>query len=85
MSDYLECDRCGGVAIESHPDGLFWDGDSDDCLECGHPGGVSVDDGEAEWMGDAECGPNCHHDADGHPTTLADNPPINTDSREEKR
>lgn len=46
--DYLECDHCGDVAVES-PDGLFRDGDGDACMTCGHPGHVSVDDDGACW------------------------------------
>ena len=66
MSDYLECDGCGGEAIFAHSDGLFWDGDADSCLTCGHPGGVSVKDGKASSGGvDLACGPACHHDAEG--------------------
>lgn len=41
----LECPHCGDVAIES-PDGLFTDGDGGNCISCGYPGHVSVDDAE---------------------------------------
>jgi hypothetical protein len=44
---YLDCDHCGGVAIESES-GLFGDGDGGHCLTCGLRGRVSVDDSDDE-------------------------------------
>ncbi len=43
----LECDHCGGAAIESVDD-LFTDGDGGDCLTCGMPGHVFVEDDEED-------------------------------------
>lgn len=50
----LECDHCGGTAIDfkppSHPGGSWhlFDGDGGACDECGWPGSVSVDDGDSD-------------------------------------
>lgn len=38
----LECDHCGGTAIESE-DGRFRDGDGGACMSCGLPGCVMCD------------------------------------------
>lgn len=38
----LECDHCGGVAIEADADDLFTDGMGEECETCGFPGHVSV-------------------------------------------
>jgi hypothetical protein len=62
----LECDHCGGVAIESST-GLFGEGDSDRCDTCGMPGHVSVDEayededspGLASWSVRDEDGAVC--------------------------
>ena len=58
--DGLECDHCGGTAIEFHPPrwaGDFWnlsDGEGGKCGSCGFPGYVTVlddpDDPLAEWV-----------------------------------
>lgn len=45
---YLACDHCGEVAIESAT-GVFHDGDGDECMTCGFPGGVCAHDGGASW------------------------------------
>ena len=51
----LECDHCGGTAIES-VDGLFYDGDDGSCDTCGFPGMVSVYEDENGREGDdGEC------------------------------
>ncbi len=50
----LECDHCGGTAVESAT-GMFCEGDADRCRSCNFPGVVSVDDrgdedeNVAEW------------------------------------
>ncbi len=59
MSNTLECDHCGGIAITSDAYGLFTDGDGERCDSCGFPGSVCVEDapdaddgpvlGEAWW------------------------------------
>lgn len=65
----LECDHCGGAAITS-TNGLFGEGDSDRCDECGFPGHVSVDesgneddDGDpiytATWLSSIDAGDVC--------------------------
>lgn len=48
----LDCDHCGGVAIES-PDGKFGDDEGERCASCGFPGSIVVsgcedDEGEPE-------------------------------------
>lgn len=51
----LDCDHCGGVAIES-ADGLFYDGDGGECISCGFPGMVSVyEDDNGRENEDGEC------------------------------
>lgn len=42
----LECDHCGGDAIESGPDGLFTDDTGEACDECGFPGCVHIEEDE---------------------------------------
>jgi hypothetical protein len=54
----LECNHCGGDAIVS-PSGLFTEDDGGPCLECGHPGHVSVDEDVATWIVDDENGNRC--------------------------
>ena len=55
----LECDHCGGVAVESKT-GLFGEDMASKCMSCGMPGGVSIqesyddaddaDGAEAYWL-----------------------------------
>ncbi len=67
MITTLECDHCGGVAIESDRNGLFTDGDGERCDTCGHPGHVSVDEayededntGYASWALSDDAGATC--------------------------
>ncbi len=45
MRTTLECSHCGGDAAESlGNDGLFYDGEGDECRSCGFPGHVVIDD-----------------------------------------
>ena len=61
---HLDCDHCGGPAIES-PDGMFRDGDGNACMSCGFPGCVHADEEAGVWWGesqelDARCNePDC--------------------------
>ena len=61
----LECDHCGGPAIESKT-GYFTDGDGEKCMTCEYPGHVSVcgDDEDPEenpvyWKQSEEPGARC--------------------------
>ncbi len=59
-TDFLECNHCGGSAIESDARGYFTDGTGTRCMSCGFPGSVSADsETEPYWNGvddlDAKC------------------------------
>lgn len=58
---YLECNHCGGTAIEADAQGCFTDGDGGKCVTCGFPGCVSCDsESEPYWStSDQEPGPVC--------------------------
>lgn len=47
MSGFLECDHCGGVAVESK-DGLFGEGDADRCQSCGIAGHITVEENDCD-------------------------------------
>lgn len=66
--DWLQCHCCGADAIESDENGLFWDGDSGTCPECGVVSWVSCDsetpadlctDEMAEDIGQPHCDNSC--------------------------
>lgn len=50
MKDYLDCDHCGGPAIESDERGYFTDGDGGPCITCGLHGWVTLDvETDPQW------------------------------------
>lgn len=51
MKQFLECNHCGDIAIETE---IFFDGDGGKCISCGFPGWVSCDDETDPWWNESQ-------------------------------
>jgi hypothetical protein len=54
--DYLECNHCGGAAIEADDDGCFTDGTGGECITCGFPGWVHACSEAHPWWRESDEG-----------------------------